>query len=71
MSSIVRVASRAAQPARSCVRAASTWAQVKQGPPDAILGITEAFKADSLPEKINLGVGAYRKQPRRLHASRF
>ncbi|KAK3077115.1 Aspartate aminotransferase, mitochondrial [Coniosporium uncinatum] len=44
----------------SAVRAASTWANVAQGPPDAILGITEAFKADSHPEKINLGVGAYR-----------
>lgn len=31
-----------------------------QGPPDAILGITEAFKADNFSEKINLGVGAYR-----------
>ena len=41
--------------------AASTWANVQQGPPDAILGITEAFKADGFPEKINLGVGAYRK----------
>lgn len=30
------------------------------GPPDAILGITEAFKKDSSPSKINLGVGAYR-----------
>ncbi|EGT43052.1 hypothetical protein CAEBREN_26153 [Caenorhabditis brenneri] len=30
------------------------------GPPDAILGVTEAFKADSNPKKINLGVGAYR-----------
>ena len=40
---------------------ASTFANVKQGPPDAILGITEAFKADSFSEKINLGVGAYRK----------
>ena len=30
------------------------------GPPDAILGITEAFKADTNPLKINLGVGAYR-----------
>lgn len=39
---------------------ASTWSNVQQGPPDAILGITEAFKADSFPEKINLGVGAYR-----------
>jgi aspartate aminotransferase len=27
---------------------------------DAILGITEAFKADTFKEKINLGVGAYR-----------
>jgi len=33
---------------------------VQQGPPDAILGITEAFKKDSHPKKINLGVGAYR-----------
>ncbi|MCJ1280789.1 aspartate transaminase aat1 [Xylographa opegraphella] len=44
-------------------RPASTWANVQQGPPDvsiAILGITEAFKADSFGEKINLGVGAYR-----------
>ncbi|KAL8688634.1 MAG: hypothetical protein Q9218_005500 [Villophora microphyllina] len=40
-------------------RPASTWSNVPQGPP-AILGITEAYKADSMPEKINLGVGAYR-----------
>jgi aspartate aminotransferase len=30
------------------------------GPPDAILGVTEAYKRDSNPNKINLGVGAYR-----------
>lgn len=30
------------------------------GPPDAILGVSEAFKKDSNPKKINLGVGAYR-----------
>lgn len=30
------------------------------GPPDAILGVSEAFKKDSNPNKINLGVGAYR-----------
>lgn len=40
---------------------ASTFANVKEGPPDAILGITEAFKKDSFGQKINLGVGAYRK----------
>ena len=30
------------------------------GPPDPILGITEAFKLDKNPKKINLGAGAYR-----------
>jgi len=33
---------------------------VEMGPPDAILGVTEAFKKDSNPKKINLGAGAYR-----------
>lgn len=30
------------------------------GPPDAILGVTEAFNRDTNPKKMNLGVGAYR-----------
>ncbi len=30
------------------------------GPPDAILGVSEAFKRDTNPLKMNLGVGAYR-----------
>ena len=30
------------------------------GPPDPILGVTENFKKDSNPDKMNLGVGAYR-----------
>ena len=47
-------------PVKQTLRAASAWSQVPQGPPDAILGITEAFKKDSNPKKINLGVGAYR-----------
>ncbi|KAL7752866.1 aspartate transaminase aat1 [Sorochytrium milnesiophthora] len=41
-------------------RSASTWASVKMGPPDPILGVTEAYKADKNPSKMNLGVGAYR-----------
>jgi aspartate aminotransferase, mitochondrial len=48
--------SAAATPARRAiysVRAASTWAHVPQGPPDAILGITEAFKKDAEPKKIS------------------
>ncbi|KAF4521798.1 hypothetical protein B566_EDAN011383 [Ephemera danica] len=41
-------------------RSASWWSHVEMGPPDAILGVTEAFKKDTNPKKINLGVGAYR-----------
>ncbi|KAF7554192.1 hypothetical protein G7046_g6882 [Stylonectria norvegica] len=63
MLSSLRIASRqASRPAQfnlAAIRAASTWANVAQGPP-AILGITEAFKADKFEKKINLGVGAYR-----------
>ncbi|ORY28059.1 pyridoxal phosphate-dependent transferase [Naematelia encephala] len=41
-------------------RSVSAWANVPAGPPDPILGVTEKFKADQSPKKINLGVGAYR-----------
>ncbi|WIA22860.1 hypothetical protein OEZ85_001247 [Tetradesmus obliquus] len=40
----------------------SVWAGVPQAPPDGILGITEAFKADGDSRKLNLGVGAYRTE---------
>lgn len=43
-----------------CSRASSWWSGVEMGPPDAILGVTEAFKRDTNPKKMNLGVGAYR-----------
>jgi len=39
---------------------ASVWSHVPMGPPDVILGVTEAYKRDQNPNKINLGVGAYR-----------
>jgi len=35
---------------------------VPQAPPDAIFGLNLAFKADSAPNKLNLGVGAYRTE---------
>ena len=38
----------------------SWWSGVEMGPPDPILGVTEAFKKDTNPKKMNLGVGAYR-----------
>lgn len=33
---------------------------LEMAPPDAILGLTEAFKKDPHPNKINLGVGVYK-----------
>ncbi|OQR76086.1 aspartate aminotransferase [Tropilaelaps mercedesae] len=41
-------------------RSQSLFSHVEMGPPDAILGVTEAYKKDSNPKKMNLGVGAYR-----------
>jgi len=44
----------------------SYFQEVKVAPPDPILGVTIAYNADSDPDKLDLGVGAYRteeKQP--------
>jgi len=35
------------------------WKSVTAAPADAILGLTEAFKKDENPNKVNLGVGVY------------
>jgi len=35
---------------------------ISPAPPDAILGLSEAFKADPNPIKINLGVGVYKNE---------
>jgi len=36
------------------------WGHVEEAPPDPILGLTQAFLADTFDKKVNLGVGAYR-----------
>ena len=38
---------------------ASLFASVEQAPHDPILGVTEKYKADPNPNKVNLGVGVY------------
>jgi len=38
------------------------FADLQMAPPDPILGLTEAFKEDPNPNKINLGVGVYRDE---------
>eukprot|EP00191_Tetraselmis_sp_GSL018_P009947 CAMPEP_0177616976 /NCGR_PEP_ID=MMETSP0419_2-20121207/24557_1 /TAXON_ID=582737 /ORGANISM="Tetraselmis sp., Strain GSL018" /LENGTH=303 /DNA_ID=CAMNT_0019115299 /DNA_START=148 /DNA_END=1058 /DNA_ORIENTATION=+ len=41
-------------------RCASRFAAIPEAPKDPILGVTEKFLLDQNPEKMNLGVGAYR-----------
>jgi aspartate aminotransferase len=41
-------------------RSISLWPHVKMGPADPILGVAEAFKADTHEAKVNVGIGAYR-----------
>ncbi len=36
------------------------WKNIQPAPPDSILGLTEQFKKDSNPDKVNLGVGVYK-----------
>ncbi|GAA5952314.1 hypothetical protein JCM8115_003566 [Rhodotorula mucilaginosa] len=56
----LRASARPQSRTAALVRGVSVWSNVPAGPPDPILGITEAFKRDTDSKKINLGVGAYR-----------
>jgi len=40
----------------------SLFAKVPVAPPDAILSLATSFKEDKFPQKVNLGVGAYRSE---------
>jgi len=39
---------------------ATVWSSVPLAPPDSIFKLTAGFKEDTFPQKLNLGVGAYR-----------
>jgi len=43
-------------------QSSSIFGGVDPAPPDAILGLTEAFEADPRPQKINLGVGVFKDE---------
>jgi aspartate aminotransferase, mitochondrial len=45
-------------PARQA--AFSTWSSLQSAPPDPILGLNEAFKKETNPKKVLLGMGVYR-----------
>jgi len=36
------------------------WESIEPAPPDSILGLTEQFRNDPNPDKVNLGVGVYK-----------
>lgn len=38
------------------------WQKIEAAPADSILGLTEAFKKDENPSKVNLGVGVYKDE---------
>lgn len=40
----------------------SFFEHITQAPPDPILGVSLAYKADTHPNKVDLGVGAYRTE---------
>ncbi len=46
--------------------AASLFTDISTAAPDAILGITEAFRSDPEPSKVNLGVGVYQDAEGRI-----
>ena len=36
------------------------WKNIEAAPADSIFGLTEAFRNESNPRKVNLGVGVYK-----------
>jgi aspartate aminotransferase, mitochondrial len=59
-SAIEEEASPASAPTAAAAASSSLWENVEQGPPDAILGIAQAFRACADERKVNVCVGAYR-----------
>jgi len=49
-----------ARSAAAARTAMSTWSDVPMGPPDPIMGLTDRFNEDTFPQKVSVGVGAYR-----------
>jgi len=45
---------------QSRMAAFSTWSKLEPAPADPILGLNEAFKKETNPKKVLLGMGAYR-----------
>ena len=46
----------------SPAEAENYYADLEMAPPDAILKLSVGYKADTNPQKVNLGIGAYRDE---------
>lgn len=46
--------------AARCMSTASHWSNFEMAPLDPIIGLNESFNADDFPQKVIVGVGAYR-----------
>lgn len=46
--------------ASSSSGSSSPWASFEMAPPDPIIGLNEAYQKDDFPQKVIVGVGAYR-----------
>jgi len=57
---LTRIARRVNPIATRAFASNSCWGHVEGAPADPILGLNEAFKADTHPDKQLLGMGAYR-----------
>ena len=71
MSSVLSRVSRASKILKnnnSAIRSlSSAWKKFPLGPPDPIIGLNEAFAKDDFPQKVNVGVGAYRGDDGKPH----
>jgi hypothetical protein len=45
---------------RTMATTTSPWSQYEMAPLDPIIGLTESYQNDTFPQKVNVGVGAYR-----------
>jgi len=52
--------SQSAHVSTQALRSFSVWGCLQAAPPDPILGLNEAFKKDTNPKKVLLGMGVYR-----------
>lgn len=57
---LTRSVSRVTSRQLSRCMSTSPWSAFEMAPPDPIIGLNEAYQKDDFPQKVIVGVGAYR-----------